>query len=139
VVSFLEGSLAEEIYQGFKEELYAVTLHTITRTRDSFGEFTTSETDVSGIGFIDDYKEDYKARAQIPSGDMKGMILQKSMTGTRPKKDDRFTARGEKFTIIEVMQDPAQATWEMQLRPFGNEGPSGQSFVFSADFSQDFD
>lgn len=146
MASFLEGSLAQEIYDGLKDDLYSIVLHTVSRTRDSFGEFTTAETDVSGTGFVDDYTEDYKAQAQIPSGDMRGYILQRSMVGTRPKKDDRFTARGEKFIVIEVGQDPAQALWDLQLRPFDSAtaAPSAgsgasQEFVFSSDFSQDFD
>jgi hypothetical protein len=122
-VGILEGSLAEQIYKGFKGRL----LSGIIRQRavptsgalDTYGDpIDLAPVDTALEGFTEDYDDAFRARAGIPGTDLKVNIFAKSCPAITPGKDDlvKFTRAGvaEWYQLRRVKVDPAGALWECQ-------------------------
>lgn len=117
MTSFLEGPLAQQLFAGMNNRVYDVTLVQV----DDAG----NTTDIKGRGFVDNYSDFARFGGMADKGDAKVVILQKSLPPfTLPKRRDRVKARRandpveREYTVVEVDQDPAQATWELQARPW---------------------
>lgn len=117
MASFLQGDLAKAIHAAMKDTVaYDITLTSVTTVPAGGGSFTTTTSDGTVKGWVEDYKDFYLMQGMIQSGDRKIMILQQSTT-VIPKVRDKVTARGETYDIMAVSQDPASALWELQGRP----------------------
>lgn len=67
------------------------------------------------LAILDTYSSYVRGAAGIPDTDVKIMVLQESMT-TEMREGDVINIRGD-WRVINVEQDPAQATWTAQARP----------------------
>lgn len=120
MASFLEGSLAQTLYDAMKDTVaYDILFVPVTETDDGTGGYTKVDgATVTAKGFIEDYKEFHRVQAKIPVGDRKVWLFQRGpMVGSRPAINDKVTVRGETFLVVAVAQEPAQALWELQARP----------------------
>lgn len=106
-------TLMNDVFGG--SELLDCTVSASAKASDGQGGFTmTYATPVAGKGVITDFSD--FARAQgIPATDRSILIIQGSLAAT-PKRGDRVTILGQTYDIINVKQDPGEATWELQAR-----------------------
>ncbi len=82
----------------------------------STGTFTRVETDLSTLGIFMDYHAREIDGAQIKPHDMK-FLLQQNKLSVAPKENDRLLCTdGKYWEVISIKKDPADATWELQLR-----------------------
>lgn len=117
MASLLQGSLANIINDAVDFLMYDVTYHVVAETSDGTGGFTETETDSTARGFIDEKSEFFRERGNVPSGDIFIGILQPSIPLITAAKGDSVTARGVKYEVIRVKEDPAKAMWNLQCRP----------------------
>jgi hypothetical protein len=101
---------------------YDVTLVQVTPVADGSGGFTETTANVEGKGFEGFYSDFHRANGQIPVGDRRVYIFQQSMLDSAgatvdPEKHDQVTYRGITATIQKVDKDPANALWDLQVRP----------------------
>lgn len=95
---------------------------TLTRasgtTVDSYGDPVTSSTDYAFRGFREDYSAAYRARAGIPVGDCRIMIVATSLA-VAPQVDDLITLQGKSYRARVVSTDPATAMFDCQVFEVG--------------------
>ncbi len=117
MVSFLDPSqLRAKIANGFRGKLLIGTL-----TRNSSGGFDDNGREIAIApetflvqGLCDEYSDEYKARAGIPEGTVK-LILIAGLCETEPQKNDLVSfANFPLFQINKVKTDPARAHFECQ-------------------------
>ena len=100
--------------------VFDYTLHVVTegtRGANLTGGTNPTETDHTVKGFVDDYRDREIDGTIIQRGDRKITLLGGSLpSGVVPKVQDKVTAEGIKWTIVNVMRDPAGATYECQSR-----------------------
>lgn len=123
MAGILDGSLAEQIYKGFKGKLLIGTIRQYSAPEsgalDAFGDpIELIETDTRIEGFTEDYDDQYMANAGIPTTDLKVNIFGKSCPGVIPGKDDkvRFRQGGVDtwYQLRRVRTDPAGALYVCQ-------------------------
>lgn len=67
-------------------------------------------------GLVGSYNSYRANELGIPDSDMQITALQANAPAS-PRTGDELTARGRRFLIVAVAEDPAAATWEIQARP----------------------
>lgn len=115
MASFLEGVLRKELAKGFKGQLLKGVLF-----RDEYGELddrgnpTTTRTQYSVEGFIDEYNDIYRAQAGIPENDVK-VVLIAGNCEVDPIKDDLVSfPNWPTYKIRAAKTDPALAHYTCQ-------------------------
>jgi hypothetical protein len=122
VASFLEGQLANAIYNGFKGKLLKGTLTRMVggTGTDEFGDPVGATSQLFPFeGMTDTFSAMFRAQAGIPETDIKVLIIAKSIT-TEPKNDDKLSITNAQSgtknlqvrKIVEI--DPARATYTLQ-------------------------
>jgi hypothetical protein len=123
-MGLLDGSLAEQIYAGFKGKLLTGIIRKRSQPEsaalDSLGDpLELAPADTAIEGFTENYDDAFAARAGIPSTDIMVNIFAKSCPGIVPGKDD-----------IVRMTQAGVATW-YQLRR-AKVDPAGALFICQA-------
>lgn len=113
----LDTGIAATVHSALKDFLLDVTFIKVTKVSDGSGGFTETTASHSCKGMIDTYSDFYRVQGMVPHGDQKLLILQNSLSVT-PELEDRATIRGQTFKVVGVAKDPADATWELQARPW---------------------
>lgn len=122
-MGILDGSLADQIYKGFKGKLLKGVLRQNTSpdstALDSYGDpIDLLPTDTPMEGFVENYDAAYAARAGIPGTDVKVNIFAKSCPGLTPGLDDicKFVQGGVAtwYQLRGAKIDPAGALWTCQ-------------------------
>lgn len=69
-------------------------------------------------GILDDYTDRQREDSLIQLGDRKALILTKTLSdiSIEPVPGDQITMSGDTYRIIKVTRDPADATFECQVR-----------------------
>jgi|APSaa5957512535_1039671.scaffolds.fasta_scaffold05071_5 acyl-CoA hydrolase len=79
------------------------------------GAVTVSETSTTIKVLLESYTERQVDGIHIMSTDMKATFLQEDLSGS-PDTNDLVTHSSKDWGVINVKSDPADATWEIQLR-----------------------
>lgn len=87
---------------------------------DSYTQATTAIT-YDGRGVFGRYSDFERQDTQIDITDVKLLCLQAELLVV-PKVDDEITADGVTRRVLNVTQDPAKATWTLQLRGLNHVG-----------------
>ena len=69
----------------------------------------------SCTGVLADYKQGLIDGTLIQTGDLE-LTFRQAALGITPTTNDKVTADGTSYSIINIAQDPAGATWVLQLR-----------------------
>ena len=129
-MGFLEGSLAQAIYTGFKGKLLSGLIRQYSEPSsgalDAYGDpIDLSPTDTTIEGFTENYDDAYRARAGIPETDIKVNFFAKSAPGIVPTKDDIIKLTNNSvdhwYQVRRAQTDPATALWVCQA--FAIEAP----------------
>ena len=89
---------------------------TVGYTPTTTGVVTRPETDYTITGLFYEYKKQEIDGEQIKPHDMRFLCLQ-SVLAVTPKITDRIVrSTGKAWEVISVKEDPAHATWELQMR-----------------------
>ncbi|WP_084398280.1 head-tail adaptor protein [Henriciella aquimarina] len=112
----LGGDLQEVFGSVFAPLLLDATITKVTLTDDGYGGFTETEQTAAAKGMVEAYSAYTRAQANIPSTDVKLIILQKDVA-ISPDLDSKITIRGQDYSIQAIEEDPAQAAWTIQGRP----------------------
>lgn len=122
-MGLLDYDLATQIYAGFKGRLLTGLIRQYSAPQsgalDSHGDpIDLAPVDTAIEGFTEGYDDAYRARAAIPSLDLKVNIFAKSCPGITPGKDNivKFTRDGvgEWYQLRRAQTDPATALWVCQ-------------------------
>lgn len=120
--SLLEGELAKEADESLSDELYDVTLIREGSNYDvESGRSDQSTETYTGKGFVDEYEQKLVADEVVQENDSKVLLVQNTFTDAdgnkvKPFTGDSIQARRETYEVVNVQQDPAQATWTVQGR-----------------------
>lgn len=110
------GAIARVVKSALNTSIfYDVQLHKRASGYDSNGVPNGSSTTTNLRGFVGEYSAYRRSAAQIPDTDSEILIAQHG-AGASPATGDEITARGVRFKVVKVDQDPAQATWSVQAR-----------------------
>ena len=115
-MGLLDGTLKQIIGSAVDFVMYDLTLTRETVTHTVGTGSTTASTDYSCRGFVDTDLQAYFDQKLINEGDRVVLITQTSLSIT-PVKGDKVTIRGKSSTVVDVNQDPAQATWVLGVSP----------------------
>jgi hypothetical protein len=117
MTSILEGALAKTIAKatGFIFLDASVTRATAATGGNAFEPTVGSAATYSCKAIVDTYSAYDRAQGLVDQTDRKVLILAATLS-IQPKAGDAITIRGETFTIVSVMTDPAKAVWECQGR-----------------------
>ncbi len=127
-MGLLDGDLREVFGSVFAPLLLNATISKPTLTADGAGGWLAGTPATSAAkGMVEEYSARERAQANIPSTDVKLIILQKDVELT-PDLDCTVTIRGVIYAIQNIEQDPAMAAWTMQGRA-QVAAPSGQVSV----------
>ena len=119
-MELLNGGLQRLFGRAFGAIYLDATLHKVTLTKTPSGGFTASYADHAAKVMIDDWSETYRARAGIPTTDIRILVLEDRMS-VSPTGDDEITVRGKRYRITgPVREDEAQTHWDLQARPDGS-------------------
>lgn len=120
MASFLSGSLAKALNDGFKGQSLPATLRKVETANsgglDAFGDpLVPVATSYPCKGFTDAYSAFFKAGSGIPETDLKVCIFAASLaSGIRPERDDKVYLGGAWYQIRQCDTDPATALWTCQ-------------------------
>lgn len=118
--NIFNANIAKQIYREFRKHTFKVTLEKITggtRSSSNPTSRTQSTTTYTGRGFVDDYETKHIDGTIVLQGDRKVIIFGASLpSSVVPKPGDRTTIESETKTIVNVIRDPAGATYECQVR-----------------------
>lgn len=92
-------------------QLNALTLHKVTSAIGAHGEPVPSSTDHSGEGVRTKWDHNTLVRRGWSDKMAKIIVLQDGIP--KPEIGDAVTIGGERFSIIDVSQDPVSATWKL--------------------------
>ncbi|WP_022697923.1 hypothetical protein [Euryhalocaulis caribicus] len=116
-MGLLDGDLQDVFGSVFGSLMLDGTLTKAPSVSDGKGGWTAGTPQTAAVKLmIESYSEFYRAQAGIPDTDVKIIVLQKDVAFT-PDTDSRITVRGEEYSVVQVQQDPAQASWTLQGRP----------------------
>lgn len=116
-MTLLTGDIANRIFAGFQGRLLTGTLRkTQAASVNDLGDpVSPTSTDYSCEGFVEEYDEVYRARADIPATDSKVNIFAKSLPdGIEPDQGDKVIMNGKTWIIRRARTDPATALWTCQ-------------------------
>lgn len=109
--------LAQQINNGLGPLLLDTTLEKVSQVRDPVDPtiMVSTYTPYSGKGFTEDYTEAQRESSLIQQGSKKITVMGASFPDNiYPETGDRIIIEGETRTIVDVMRDPAGATFECQ-------------------------
>jgi hypothetical protein len=116
-MGLLDGGLQAIVGSVFGGLLLDGTLHQATVVSDGEGGTTETFADHPLKLMIENYSDEYRARAGIPATDVRIIILQSGVS-VKPNADSQITVGGVRYNVRPpVLQDPAQATWTVQGSP----------------------
>ena len=121
MTSILEGELAQTIADALTDAdiPYDVTItRTVPGEPDPETPWIPGEPVVTNYacqGFTETFEADYISGGLVQANDLKVVILAPTLVIT-PSLTDTVTVRGQTYTIIRVMPDPALATIALQVR-----------------------
>lgn len=105
-----DSDLADAVATFMGSRVTPGTYDPVTETTVGGGTVT-----YSGRGVFADYDLAIVNGIQIVAGDLSLTALQPEVTDT-PKVDDKIVWSGATYRVVSVGQDPAGATWSVQLR-----------------------
>lgn len=116
----LPTDIGRAVLSGLGGYMLPVTLlQTIAgeRTPDNLtaGRNTTTATFVFK-GMVEEYSRYSVENSFVQRGDRKLLLLAASAPGVVPKPGDRAVAEGVTYVVIDAKRDPADATWQLQVR-----------------------
>lgn len=77
----------------------------------------STETRYPGKGIVDTYSDGLVDGTRVKLGDRRVLLIAKSLPlGIFPVPDDLIEAEGDTWTIVQVSRDPAEATYDCQVR-----------------------
>lgn len=95
----------------FAGNLHPLTLHKISSSVDGYGAPVSTEANHAGEGVRTKWKSEVMIARGYALGTVKIIVMQNGIVA--PNKDDRITIQGEKFRIVDIDQDPVNATWSV--------------------------
>lgn len=103
----LDATIHQETAETFDPDTGEVTPGTVTSTA------------VARVGFPDVDIEQYRADALLQADERLLLLLQKPLVdaGLTLKQGDEITMRGVKSRVLRLVEDPAQATLEVVVKP----------------------
>lgn len=117
-MGLLDGDIKSIAHNALKGILLDMSLakKTTTPAVNAWEAPTISSTSYSVKGAVMQYKDHLIDGTIIQRGDEKMLILAGSYTGDAPVSGDTVTFNSIVYHIINVVTDPATATYEMQVR-----------------------
>lgn len=123
-MGWLDGDLADIVADSLEAADLPITMHILRTTASEpppdwptwepwDGDPVTVEHPVRG--WIEIYSALLVASGAVNAGDVKIMLIQKSLP-FRPELNELIRARGETYTVLDVKEDPAQATLELRAK-----------------------
>jgi hypothetical protein len=104
--------IAQIVNDTFKNNLHPLTLHTITQgDPDAYGVPTTTTADHAGEGVRTAWKSSIVLNRGYPANTVKIIVLQNGIV--TPTKNDEITILSDRYRIIDIEQDPVNATWSL--------------------------
>jgi hypothetical protein len=103
--------IAQIVNDTFAGNLHALILHKITNTFDDYGAPASTEVDHDGEGVRSMWKSSIVLNRGYPANTVKIIVLQNGIVA--PSKDDEITILSERYRIIDIEQDPVNATWSL--------------------------
>lgn len=94
----------------------ATLRRTVTTFTPSTGNTTTSTTDYSWTGVLTDYADSVIDGTSIIAGDRKFLGAASDITVTPDPETDTLLIASTTYSIVRVKTDPADATYELQVR-----------------------
>lgn len=119
MAGLLTGGIAKIVAGATKSVTYAISLVRPVSAAGSnaWDTGTVTETTYACRGMVSDYTEFQINGKNIQVGDRKILIIANTLaTGIVPVPDDHIVAQGETYLIIQVVRDPATATYLCQVR-----------------------
>jgi hypothetical protein len=121
-LSRLPGIVANALGSALGDDLKTATL---TKPGAATADGRGGETRAAGSSFdckaiMSDYSDNAIAFSggKITEKDRTALVLGATLqAGIIPKNGDGFAIDGESWTVIRAIRDPAQAAWQLQLRP----------------------
>src|SRR5216684_2647571 len=119
-MGLLDNDLRIILGQALDFVMLDLTVRRITQTIDPVTGLATvaSTVDYSARGFTEEYTLFDKARGVVQENDLKVLIMQTSLPAIVPIAGDRVLLNSGAIlaTVVRVSRDPANATWELQVR-----------------------
>lgn len=104
--------IAQIVNDTFAGNLHPLTLHKITQgAPDAYGTPTVTTADHAGEGVRTSWKSSIVLNRGYPADVVKIIMLQNGIV--TPTKTDEVTILGGRFRIIDIEQDPVNATWSL--------------------------
>ncbi len=123
-MGLLDGSVQSIVGNAARFLMLDVTIHkpadgtfdpsTGNMTSDSF-----TDTAVSRAGFPDSSSSMYRGDSLLEADERLVVLLQKPLVdaGVTVAKGDEITIRSQRSRVLDVFEDPAQATLELRVKP----------------------
>lgn len=103
--------IAAIVNDTFAGNLHPLMLHKAASTIDSYGSPVTSYADHAGEGVRLKWKTETAVARGYPVNAVKILVLQNGIVA--PSKDDEVTIMSERWRVIDIEQDPVNATWSL--------------------------
>lgn len=103
--------IAAIVNSTFAGNLHPLTLHKASSVTDSYGAPSTTYSDHAGEGVRLKWKSETAVARGYPLDAVKILVLQNGITA--PGKDDEVTIMSERWRVIDIEQDPVNATWSL--------------------------
>lgn len=99
------------ILGAFENQLHPITLHKVSGTIGQYGDPVTTTVDHVGEGVRTKWKSETMVARGYALGTVKIIVLQDGLA--TPTKIDEITILSERFRIVDIEQDPVNATWTL--------------------------
>lgn len=103
--------IAAIVNSTFAGNLHPLTLHKASSVTDSYGSPSTTYSDHAGEGVRLKWKSETAVARGYPIDAVKILVLQNGIVA--PLKGDEITIMTERWSVIDIMKDPVDATWSL--------------------------
>lgn len=128
--------IAAVVNDAFAGNLHPLTLYRISRTVDDYGVSTEAATTYPGEGVRGKWSTQTVLAKGWPTDVAKITILQNGIA--TPQKGDQVEILGERWRVLDIEQDPVNATWTVAATletgappSVGTVPPSSPGFVLT--------
>lgn len=103
--------IAAIVNSTFAGNLHPLTLHKASSTVDAYGAPSKTFANHAGEGVRLKWKSETAVARGYPLDAVKILVLQNGIVA--PGKDDEVTIMSERWRVIDIEQDPVNATWSL--------------------------
>lgn len=124
--------IAAIVAETFTGNLHPVTLYKITSTTGDYGEPIQTAVAHSGDGVRGYWSSETAVQRGYPVDAARLTILQNGIPA--PEKGDRVEILGERFIVLDINQDPVNATWDVAAALDRGDPPTASGTPTDAEF-----